>query len=460
MATSFQDTIVARATAAGMGAVAVVRISGPQAMEWTDALLKKPVSDAPSHTLHLRKLYQGESLLDEALVAIFHGRKSYTGEPTVELSLHGSEFIVQQVLRAYLELGARMAEPGEFTQRAFLNGKLDLAQAEAVADVIASEHAAAHNQALHQLRGGFSQDIAQLRARLLHFVSLIELELDFGEEDVEFASRDELRQLVSDLRSRLLDLEESFALGNALKKGFALVLAGRPNAGKSTLFNALLREEKAIVSDIAGTTRDALEDQLFLDGFRVRLIDTAGIREASDAIERLGIERTWSHVSSSGATLFLVDASTWNPADLDKDWAALAERSQTTWVLATKLDLQPELGELEQWVTEKGLEPLLSVNLKDAESLSRLRLELTRRFSAQIQPYSDQTIVTNARHADALERCRKELDDLLAGMDAGLSGDLLAFHLRQGIAQLGRITGEIDADEVLGSIFSSFCIGK
>ncbi|MFZ9971160.1 MAG: tRNA modification GTPase, partial [Bacteroidia bacterium] len=287
-----------------------------------------------------------------------------------------------------------------------------------------------------------------------------ELELDFGEEDVEFASRDELRQLVSDLRSRLLDLEESFALGNALKKGFALVLAGRPNAGKSTLFNALLREEKAIVSDIAGTTRDALEDQLFLDGFRVRLIDTAGIREASDAIERLGIERTWSHVSSSGATLFLVDASTWNPADLDKDWAALAERSQTTWVLATKLDLQPELGELEQWVSEKGLEPLLSVNLKDAESLSRLRLELTRRFSAQIQPYSDQTIVTNARHADALERCRKELDDLLAGMDAGLSGDLLAFHLRQGIAQLGRITGEIDADEVLGSIFSSFCIGK
>jgi len=455
------DTIVARATPAGMGAVAVVRISGPQALVMTDQLLRKPISHAPSHTLHLKRLYDGDQLLDEALVALFQGSKSYTGEPTVELSLHGSEFIVQRVLQAYLKRGARMAEPGEFTQRAFLNGKLDLAQAEAVSDLIASEHEAAHSQALHQLRGGFSQDIAELRAKLLHFVSLMELELDFGEEDVEFASRSELKSLVEELRTRLAALEESYQLGNALKKGFALVLAGRPNAGKSTLFNGLIREDKALVSDIEGTTRDAIEDQFFVDGFRIRLIDTAGIRAATDTIEQMGIERTWNHVAQSGATLFLVDASHWSPADFESDLAALQSKNAQIWVLATKMDLvQQPPAELEELLKRHGLPGLLSVAAQDAVSLLQLRKDLAQRFAAELQPFADQTVVTNARHAEALARCRAELDDLLAGMEAGLSGDLLVFHLRHGIAQLGRITGEIDADEVLGSIFSSFCIGK
>ncbi|MBM3438361.1 MAG: tRNA uridine-5-carboxymethylaminomethyl(34) synthesis GTPase MnmE [Bacteroidetes bacterium] len=456
------DTIVARATAAGVGAIAVVRVSGGGAWSMTDALLKKPVGDQPSHTAHLRTMYDADGVMDEALITLFQGKRSYTGEDTVEISVHGSEYIVSRVLRAYMDLGARLAEPGEFTQRAFLNGKLDLAQAEAVADLIASEHRMAHDLALKQLKGGFSKDIATLRDRLLHFTSLVELELDFAEEDVEFAERGELKLLVERIQSEVLTLRDSFALGNVIKKGLALVLAGRPNAGKSTLFNALLNEDRAIVSDIAGTTRDAIEAQLNFEGFMLRLIDTAGIREATDVIEQEGIARTFSHVEKAGATLYLLDVGSCSMEDARQDLLMLKQKTSRVWVVCNKVDL---LGDLDRqsWMdmtAEMGLEAPWFVSARDKVSVQALRFALEARFWGGLSDVGDQTVVTNVRHAESLDHCAVEMQQVLDGMASGLSGDLLAFHLREGIRALSGITGEIGVEEILGSIFSKFCIGK
>ena len=456
------DTIVARATAAGVGAIAVVRVSGPSALKLTDELLKIAVADKPTHTAHLRTMYDGDGVMDEALITIFKGSKSYTGEDTVEVSVHGSEYIVSRVLRAYMDRGARLAEPGEFTQRAFLNGKLDLAQAEAVADLIASEHRIAHDLALKQLKGGFSKDIAALRDRLLHFTSLVELELDFAEEDVEFASRSELKLLVERIQTEVVSLRDSFALGNVIKKGLALVLAGRPNAGKSTLFNSLLNEDRAIVSEIAGTTRDAIEAQLNFEGFILRLIDTAGIREATDVIEQEGIARTFSHVEKAGATMYLLDMGSCSLADAEQDLMMLKQKTSRVWVVCNKLDL---LGNADRqpWldmVAGLGLEEPWFVSAMDKVSVQALRLALESRFMGGLADVGDQTVVTNVRHAESLDHCATEMQQVLDGMASGLSGDLLAFHLREGIRALSGITGEIGVDEILGSIFSKFCIGK
>ena len=456
------DTIVARATAAGVGAIAVVRVSGPSALKLTDELLKIAVADKPTHTAHLRTMYDGDGVMDEALITIFKGSKSYTGEDTVEVSVHGSEYIVSRVLRAYMDRGARLAEPGEFTQRAFLNGKLDLAQAEAVADLIASEHRIAHDLALKQLKGGFSKDIAALRDRLLHFTSLVELELDFAEEDVEFASRSELKLLVERIQTEVVSLRDSFALGTVIKKGLALVLAGRPNAGKSTLFNSLLNEDRAIVSEIAGTTRDAIEAQLNFEGFILRLIDTAGIREATDVIEQEGIARTFSHVEKAGATMYLLDMGSCSLADAEQDLMMLKQKTSRVWVVCNKLDL---LGNADRqpWldmVAGLGLEEPWFVSARDKVSVQALRLALESRFMGGLADVGDQTVVTNVRHAESLDHCATEMQQVLDGMASGLSGDLLAFHLREGIRALSGITGEIGVDEILGSIFSKFCIGK
>jgi len=456
------DTIVARATAAGVGAIAVVRVSGPSALKLTDELLKIAVADKPTHTAHLRTMYDGDGVMDEALITLFKGSKSYTGEDTVEVSVHGSEYIVSRLLRAYMDKGARLAEPGEFTQWAFLNGKLDLAQAEAVADLIASEHRIAHDLALKQLKGGFSKDIAALRDRLLHFTSLVELELDFAEEDVEFASRSELKLLVERIQTEVVSLRDSFALGNVIKKGLALVLAGRPNAGKSTLFNALLNEDRAIVSEIAGTTRDAIEAQLNFEGFMLRLIDTAGIREATDVIEQEGIARTFSHVEKAGATMYLLDMGSCALAEAEQDLMMLKQKTSRVWVVCNKVDLavtvsqQPWIGMVEAM----GLEAPWFVSAKDKVSVQALRLALESRFMGGLADVGDQTVVTNVRHADSLSHCATEMQHVLDGMASGLSGDLLAFHLREGIRALSGITGEIGVDEILGSIFSKFCIGK
>ena len=456
------DTIVARATAAGVGAIAVVRVSGPSALKLTDELLKIAVADKPTHTAHLRTMYDGEGVMDEALITIFKGSKSYTGEDTVEVSVHGSEYIVSRLLRAYMDKGARLAEPGEFTQRAFLNGKLDLAQAEAVADLIASEHRIAHDLALKQLKGGFSKDIAALRDRLLHFTSLVELELDFAEEDVEFASRSELKLLVERIQAEVVSLRDSFALGNVIKKGLALVLAGRPNAGKSTLFNALLNEDRAIVSEIAGTTRDAIEANLNFEGFMLRLIDTAGIREATDVIEQEGIARTFSHVEKAGATMYLLDMGSCSLAEAEQDLSMLKQKTSRVWVVCNKMDLAVTVNQ-QPWVDmveAMGLEAPWFVSAKDKVSVQALRLALESRFMGGLADVGDQTVVTNVRHADSLNHCATEMQQVLDGMASGLSGDLLAFHLREGIRALSGITGEIGVDEILGSIFSKFCIGK
>jgi tRNA modification GTPase len=456
------DTIVARATAAGVGAIAVVRVSGPSALKLTDELLKIAVADKPTHTAHLRTMYDGDGVMDEALITLFKGSKSYTGEDTVEVSVHGSEYIVSRLLRAYMDKGARLAEPGEFTQRAFLNGKLDLAQAEAVADLIASEHRIAHDLALKQLKGGFSKDIAALRDRLLHFTSLVELELDFAEEDVEFASRSELKLLVERIQTEVVSLRDSFALGNVIKKGLALVLAGRPNAGKSTLFNALLNEDRAIVSEIAGTTRDAIEAQLNFEGFMLRLIDTAGIREATDVIEQEGIARTFSHVEKAGATMYLLDMGSCSLAEAEQDLMLLKQKTSRVWVVCNKVDLAVKFSQ-QPWidmVEAMGLEAPWFVSAKDKISVQALRLALESRFMGGLADVGDQTVVTNVRHADSLSHCATEMQHVLDGMASGLSGDLLAFHLREGIRALSGITGEIGVDEILGSIFSKFCIGK
>lgn len=456
------DTIVARATAAGVGAIAVVRVSGPSALKLTDELLKIAVADKPTHTAHLRTMYDGDGVMDEALITLFKGSKSYTGEDTVEVSVHGSEYIVSRLLRAYMDKGARLAEPGEFTQRAFLNGKLDLAQAEAVADLIASEHRIAHDLALKQLKGGFSKDIAALRDRLLHFTSLVELELDFAEEDVEFASRSELKLLVERIQAEVVSLRDSFALGNVIKKGLALVLAGRPNAGKSTLFNALLNEDRAIVSEIAGTTRDAIEAQLNFEGFMLRLIDTAGIREATDVIEQEGIARTFLHVEKAGATMYLLDMGSCSLAEAEQDLMMLKQKTSRVWVVCNKVDLAVTVSQ-EPWidmVAAMGLEAPWFVSAKDKVSVQALRLALESRFMGGLADVGDQTVVTNVRHADSLNHCATEMQQVLDGMASGLSGDLLAFHLREGIRALSGITGEIGVDEILGSIFSKFCIGK
>jgi tRNA modification GTPase len=456
------DTIVARATAAGVGAIAVVRVSGPSALKLTDELLKIAVADKPTHMAHLRTMYDGDGVMDEALITLFKGSKSYTGEDTVEVSVHGSEYIVSRLLRAYMDKGARLAEPGEFTQRAFLNGKLDLAQAEAVADLIASEHRIAHDLALKQLKGGFSKDIAALRDRLLHFTSLVELELDFAEEDVEFASRSELKLLVERIQTEVVLLRDSFALGNVIKKGLALVLAGRPNAGKSTLFNALLNEDRAIVSEIAGTTRDAIEAQLNFEGFMLRLIDTAGIREATDVIEQEGIARTFSHVEKAGATMYLLDMGSCSLSEAEQDLMMLKQKTSRVWVVCNKVDLAVTISQ-QPWidmVEAMGLEAPWFVSAKDKVSVQALRLALESRFMGGLADVGDQTVVTNVRHADSLSHCATEMQHVLDGMASGLSGDLLAFHLREGIRALSGITGTIGVEEILGSIFSKFCIGK
>jgi len=447
------DTIVALATPAGIGAIGVIRISGSRTFEIIEKLLRKSIQDQKSHSIVLREVFDEEGIIDEVLLSIFRYNRSYTGEDTLEISIHGSEYIATRLIKALLLHGCRMAEPGEFTQRAFLNGKLDLAQAEAVADVIASEHQFAHEQAMHQLRGGYSKDIQLLRGKLLDFTSLIELELDFGEEDVEFASRDELKNLVLEIKNRVDRLSDSFTLGNALKKGFTIVLAGRPNAGKSTMFNSLLNEDRAIVSDIEGTTRDSIEELIQVGGVRMRVVDTAGIRDATDVIEREGISRTFKHVEASGITLYLFDPSHITPEDVASDLSTLKNKTERVWTIANKMDLFS--GSLAEFGDVNA-----EISAKDTGNVMGLFEKIVIELTSEISKLGNEIVVTNARHAESFRLCSVELQSILDGIESGLTGDLLSFHLRSGIKALASITGEIDNEEVLGNIFSKFCIGK
>jgi tRNA modification GTPase len=456
-----QDIIVARATPPGAGAIAVLRVSGPGTFLLIDKLLKKSISQEAGHTAHFRALHDEKGLIDEALLTLFKAPGGYTGDDTVEISTHGSGYIVERLMQSICSLGARPADPGEFTLRAFLNGKLDLSQAEAVADLIASDSSASHEAALHQMRGGISNEISSLRTRLIDFAGLVELELDFSEEDVEFARRDDLIHLVLETLQRVQQLMQSFALGNAVKEGIQVVLAGRPNAGKSTLFNLLLEEERAIVSEIAGTTRDSLEDSLVVDGIRFRLIDTAGIREATDTIEQLGIERTYRHLKGGAMALYVFDIASGIPEMLQQDLQDLSGKTRELLAIGNKRDLAPEADE-QRWAEaalKGGAAGFLIMSGKDEQDRQRLRQFLYENTAFKAVS-GDQTLITNQRHFYSFLKAEQALQRVNEALETGMSGELLAFDLREALAALGEITGEITTDDLLGSIFSKFCIGK
>lgn len=467
-----QDTIVALSTPPGQGAIGVIRLSGPNAISLVDGIFRgKNLEKVEANTVHYGKIveeYDDESsrIIDECVATIFRAPRSYTREDVVELSCHGSPYILKEVIQLCLKKGARMANRGEFTLRAFLNGQLDLSQAEAVADLIASENETSHSLAMSQMRGGFSNEISALRQELIDFAALIELELDFGEEDVEFADREKLENLVLKIQGVIKKLLHSFELGNVLKKGVSTVIAGRPNAGKSTLLNALLNEERAIVSDIAGTTRDTIEEGLNINGVPFRLIDTAGIRKAQDEIEKIGVERTIEKIGESTLVIYLFDVTESRPADL---WAdvdnflegskALTAKSSRLFV-ANKMDLYPSLS-LEEYHKEGLIEKdnLISISAINKMNIPFLKDKL---YHAVINDPTlmDQTIVTNARHYDALHNSYEALDKVVHGLKGGITGDFIAMDIRAALHELGLITGEIHTDDLLDSIFTRFCIGK
>lgn len=439
------ETIIALATPPGSGAIAVIRLSGSKAVDIVNRVFqhKKKLSEVESQKQVFGTICNGEEVIDEVLVSVFRNPKSYTGEDTVEISCHGSPFIMKSILELLMQRGARMAAPGEFTQRAFLNGKLDLAQAEAVADLIASETKASHQIAFHQMRGGVSSELTELRESLINFTALIELELDFGEEDVEFANREELQTLVQNLKSKIESLIHSFQYGNAIKNGVPVAIVGPPNAGKSSLLNALLNEERAIVSDIEGTTRDTIEEAITIDGIRFRFIDTAGIRESSDTIESIGIARSKKMIEQARIVLNVFDCSKGLPLEI-------AQEDKTIFPLANKIDL---VGDMDFG------QHTIAISTVTKQGLDVLKQKLLKSIREGIG--ENQTIISNTRHLESLGLALAALEQVRRGMNGNLSGDLLAFHLRDALRHIGDITGHIDVDkDILGTIFGKFCIGK
>lgn len=444
-----EDTIIAKATPPGEGALGVIRISGRESFRIAAELTRNTSGNLGSHEIRLRKFYTSEGQIDEGLIAMFRSPASFTGEDMVELYLHGSGFILSALMQYATELGCRMADPGEFTLRAYLNGKLDLAQAEAVADLIAAQSAGSHRLALNQLKGGVSHKIGELRRRLLEFAALVELELDFGEEDVEFADRSQLRSMLEGLKKEVGDLLATFKTGNAIKEGVPVAIVGKPNAGKSTLLNALLQEERAIVTDIPGTTRDTIEEYFLLDGIKFRLIDTAGIRESADVVESLGIQRTFESLSKAAIVLVLADASTELPEGSQELVRELSGKTEgEVWLVANKIDQG----------LQKGFENAICISAKDGR-IDQL-LEKLKLFSGKLLSEAGDITITSIRHSEVLARAQKEISHVIAAMDQKQSGDILAFELRNAMAELGKITGEIDSEDILGEIFGKFCIGK
>ena len=457
-----QDTICALSTAPGLGAIAIIRVSGPDALEVVDSMFSKSLANKTKNGLYYGDLNDGDNLLDEVVISVFRGPHSYTGENTAEISCHGSPFIQQEIIKALLDRDIRMAQPGEFTMRAFANGKMDLSQAEAVADLIASESAVSHDLALKQLRGGFSDELASLREKLIHFASLIELELDFGEEDVEFADRQDLKDLVDEIKLVVKNLVDSFATGNAIKSGVPVAILGAPNMGKSTLLNALLNEERAIVSEIAGTTRDTIEDTINIEGIQFRFIDTAGIRETEDQIETIGIERAWEKAQDATLVIYLVDASSTSQEEIDAIRSTFTQNTDgnsNLLIVANKSDLGESLA-LKSAKAEQVIEDsvALSISAKTDKGISELKSILVSQINSGLS--TDSTVVTNARHYEALSNALASLIDVRNGLDQDITGDFLAIDIRKALHHLGEITGEITTDDLLGNIFSRFCIGK
>ena len=452
-----EDTITALATPAGNGAIAVIRISGHRAFEIIDSCFVaksgKKMSEVASHTLHLGELQKGERLVDEVLVSVFRNPRSYTGEDCVEISCHGSTYIQQQILEVLTEHGCRLANPGEFTLRAYLNRKLDLSQAEAVADLIASSSEASHKVALGQMRGGFSADLKLLREKLIDFASLLELELDFAEEDLEFADRTELEDLISQIIDRIDELIGSFKLGNAIKEGVQVAIVGEPNAGKSTLLNALLNEERAIVSDIAGTTRDTIEDEMVIEGIRYRFIDTAGLRDSDDTIEVLGIERALEKASIADIVIYLYDASIVSHEisliKIDQLKTRISKTDTELVIVANKIDK----------VEGAPTQGTISISAKNHQNITEIKTALTQIVNSS-SVNKEQTIVTNQRHVSALTDTRESLHEALGGLKASIPSDLISIDIKKALFHLGQITGEVSTDDLLGNIFGKFCIGK
>ncbi|WP_053405193.1 tRNA uridine-5-carboxymethylaminomethyl(34) synthesis GTPase MnmE [Persicobacter sp. CCB-QB2] len=453
---AMDDTIVALATPQGVGAIAVIRLSGNEAISIVNEVFKgKDLSKQESHTIHFGTIRDGEKILDEVLVSLFIAPKSFTKENVVEISTHGSPFIIKQMIQLFLRKGARLARAGEFTKRAFMNGQFDLAQAEAVADLIHSDSEAAHAAAMNQMRGGFSAEIAALREQLIHFASMIELELDFSEEDVEFADRQQLQGLVDRLQEVIKKLVDSFDLGNVIKNGVPTVIAGKPNAGKSTLLNALLNEEKAIVSDIAGTTRDFIEDEIHLEGLSFRFIDTAGLRETEDKVEAIGVERTREKMKQAAVIIYLFDLAEERLEDIQEEVAKLQEGSIPFIKVGNKMDeAKPEI--LEALKQEDGW---IFISAGQKENLEELKDQLVSKVNMQ-EIKAGNTVVTNARHYESLIRTQQALDNVTNAIVAQIPGDLMAMDIREALHYLGEISGTVTTDDLLENIFSKFCIGK
>ncbi len=461
----YEDNIIALATPSGAGAIAVIRISGTGAIDLVTPFFKsirgKKLNRQKSHTIVLGHIIDGEKTLDEVLIAVFKGPNSYTGENVVEISCHGSPYIQQQIIQLFLRNGCRTADAGEFTLRAFLNGKMDLSQAEAVADLIASDNEASHQIAIQQMRGGFSNEIKKLRQELLDFASLIELELDFSEEDVEFANREQFTNLVYKIQQVLKKLIDSFAVGNVIKNGIPIAIVGEPNVGKSTLLNALLNEERAIVSDIAGTTRDAIEDEIAIGGIGFRFIDTAGIRETEDVVEGIGIQKTFEKINQAQVVIYLVDSSRLMPSGIAKLKTEIQKfknkhPQKPVIVILNKIDtLKPEaLKKIKQ-----QLATALLVSAKTGKGIEDLKKQLLE-FVNTGALRNNETIVTNTRHYNSLLKALEAIEKVQLGIREEIASDLMAIDIREGLYHLGEITGQVTNDELLGNIFANFCIGK
>lgn len=457
------DTIVALSTPPGIGAIGVIRLSGADAVRITNSVFSgKDLEKLPSHTVHFGLIKDGEAIIDEVLVSLFLAPTSYTKENVVEISCHGSDFIIQQIIGLLIKNGATAAKPGEFTLRAFLNGGMDLSQAEAVADLISSDSAASHQVAMNQLRGGFSNELNVLREQLIHFASMIELELDFAEEDVEFANRDQLQELINKIVVVVNRLIRSFELGNVIKQGINTVIAGRPNAGKSTLLNALLNEDRAIVSSIAGTTRDTIEEVLNINGINFRLIDTAGIRAATDAIEAIGVEKTMEKISQSALLVYLYDVVELSWEEIKQDILDIYKPGVACIAVGNKVDLSGEAGKLIAGPEDLGLPAeirLIQISAKDHHYVDELKQLLYD--TAVGDGLSDgHTMVTNIRHVEALQKTREALASVSEGLINPVTSDFLAMDIKQALYYLGAITGTVSNDDILSNIFSKFCIGK
>jgi tRNA modification GTPase len=450
-----EDTIVALATPQGVSAIAVIRLSGKKAIAiCSEVFHGKDLHTQPSHTVHLGTIRDDLKIIDEVVVTLFKAPRSFTKEDVVEIACHGSDYIIKQLLQLFIRHGARFADPGEFTKRAFLNGRFDLAQAEAIADLIASDSEASQQAAINQMRGGFSSEIKKLREQLIHFASMIELELDFSEEDVEFANREQLQELVQNIKKPIDGLISSFSLGNAIKNGVPTVIAGKPNAGKSTLLNVLLNEDKAMVSEIPGTTRDFIEDEINISGFNFRFIDTAGLRETKDKLEAMGIERTRLKMSQASLIIYLFDVNSTSEDELKTSLKELKDLYPSYIVVGNKIDKDKK-----NTLTFRNFEGIVFISAANKIGIEELKDKIVEQANLKsFQP--DKAIVTNARHYESLLNTREALNKVLHGIDQSITGDFLAQDIRLALHHLGEITGEITTDDLLANIFSKFCIGK